>query len=114
MGTMVYAQTPTSAQSRQSAQQLLNQSQSKSQQFEATQVQLSTDSMNNQDAATYLRLKTEVERLEGLISAAQEQLKTNLDTGSLSVQRRAFSDIDRLIFEHKKVMADLEAFINEA
>jgi len=104
---------PTSAQTKQSAQQTVSQAKSNSSQFESSQATLNASNVSNRDAATYNRLKGEIERLETLIKTDQAKAKAALDNNS-EVSHDLFQRIDRLIEEHKKKIAELEAFIGSS
>jgi len=101
---------PSSAQTKQSAQQTVNQAKSNSSQFESSQATLNASNTSNRDAATYNRIKGEIDRLESLIKTDQAKMKAALDNNS-EVSHELFQRIDRLIDEHKKKIAELEAFI---
>jgi len=101
---------PSSAQTKQSAQQTVNQAKSNSSQFESSQAALNASNTSNRDAATYNRIKGEIERLENLIKTDQAKMKAALDNNS-EVSHELFQRIDRLIEEHKKRIAELEAFV---
>jgi len=101
---------PSSAQTKQNAQQTVSQAKSNSSQFEASQAALNASNTSNRDAATYNRIKGEIDRLEILIKTDQAKMKAALDNNS-EVSHDLFQRIDRLIDEHKKRIAELEAFI---
>jgi len=101
---------PSSAQTKQSAQQTVSQAKSNSSQFESSQAALNASNTSNRDAATYNRIKGEMDRLETLIKTDQAKMKAALDNNS-EVSHELFQRIDRLIDEHKKKIAELEAFI---
>jgi len=104
---------PSSAQTKQSAQQTVSQAKSNSSQFEASQATLNASNISNRDAATYNRIKGEIDRLETLIKTDQAKMKAALDNNS-EVSHELFQRIDRLIDEHKKKIAELEAFIGSS
>jgi hypothetical protein len=101
---------PTSAQTKQTAQQTVSQAKSNSSQFESNQAALNASNASNRDSATYNRIKGEIDRLETLINVDQAKMKAALDSNS-EVSHDLFQRIDRLIDEHKKKIAEMEAFI---
>jgi molecular chaperone GrpE (heat shock protein) len=115
-GLMVYAQQaggasqPSSAETRQTAQQTLAQAQSNSTQFESTLASLKAQNVSNNDAAAYRKLKAHIDQLESRIRTEQAQMQAKLDQG-LKVSSSVTDQIQRLIEQHKSAMADMEGFI---
>ena len=120
-GTIVFAQQaagsgssqPTSAQTKQSAQQTLTEAKSNSSQFESTLASLNAQNTSNNDAATYRRLKAQIDRLEERINREQKQMQDKLDQG-LKVSQNIPAQIQRLIEQHKAAMTELETFTSKS
>jgi uncharacterized protein (UPF0333 family) len=104
------ASLPTSAQTKQSAQQYVSQAKSNSSQFESTLEALRASNASNKDTATYNRLKSEIDNLEASINAEQAKIKTALDSSS-KLSSESFKRVDQLIEKHKAKTAELEAFV---
>jgi hypothetical protein len=102
---------PTSAQTKQNAQQSLTQSKTNSSQFESTLASLKAQNTSNNDAATYRRLKGQIDQLEARINKEQSQMQAKLDQGQ-KVSSSVPDQIQRLIDQHKAAMAALESFIS--
>ena|GEM_PF-1019434 len=113
VGTMVYAQQtgnpPTSAETRQEAQQLLNQSRTNSSQFESTLADLNARNTSNRDAIYYNQLRAEIDRLENSIKTEENKARLSLDRG-VKVSPELIQRIERLISQHKAKTDELEAF----
>jgi len=109
-GVAVYAQTPTSAETRQNAQAHLNQSRSNSAQFEQTLADLYARNSGNTDSAVFNQLRMEIDRLEASITTEQNRIRVALDNGN-RVNPEMFNRVQRLIDRHGARLAELEAFI---
>jgi len=113
---VVYAQQaggssqPSSAQIKQTAQQSLTQGKTNSSQFEATLDSLKAQNTSNNDAATYKRLKDQIDQLEARINKEQSEMQAKLDQGS-KVSSAIVDQIQRLIDRHKVALAEMEKFI---
>ena len=115
-GSFVYAQQaasspPSSAQIKQTAQQYLGQAKTNSQQSEAVLNDLRARNTSNKDAATFNRLKSELDRLEDMINKEEAQMAAILDRGT-KVSTESLDRIQRLHDQHKAKMAELESFIS--
>ncbi|MCL1992474.1 MAG: hypothetical protein FWG66_05970 [Spirochaetes bacterium] len=111
VGAMAYAQgLPTSAQTRQEAQQVLTQSRSNSSQFESTLNTLVASDTSNRDAETFLRIRNEINRLEARINMEQTRIQNHLDANG-QVNAQLFNQVQRLIDLHRARMDELEEFI---
>jgi len=116
-GIVVFAQQagasssslPTSAQTKQSAQQSLTEAKTNSSQFESTLDSLKTQITSNNNAATYRRLKGDIDRLEAQIKNAQANIQSEINMGH-SVNARYIDELQQLIDKHKAATAELEAF----
>jgi uncharacterized protein YPO0396 len=114
---MVYAQQsggttpPSSAQTRQTAQQYLSQARTNSTQFESILADLTARNTSNRDLENFNRLSADIERLEASINIEQSRLNTNLANGR-RVDTEMINRIQRLIDQHKAKLAELEAFIS--
>ena len=109
----VYAQQadrPTSAETRQEAQQFLTEARSNSTAFDSTLADFRTRSTSNEDAATFNRLRNEIQSLENLISQQERRISAALRGGS-KVSNHDLQQLERMIQNHKSVQAELEAFI---
>ena len=117
-GFMAYAQTaggqaalPTSAQTRQEAQQFLSQARTNSSQFESTQNNLNARNTGNFDSVYFTNLKNEILELEARIQRDQEIVQRSLNRG-VNMSSIMLDRTEQLIQLHKRKMAELEAFIN--
>ena len=107
------AQQKTSAEIRQDAQTLSGQGQTNHTQFEATQADLNARNRSNTDAATFFRLRTEIERLERVINREQTTIGNTLDSGNL-VSGEVLERTQRFIDQHTAALAELNAFIAQS
>ena len=114
-GTMVYAQQasnqPTSAQTKQEAQQYLDQVKSNSSQFDSDLADIIALNSSNKDMANFNQLKAEIDRLETLITTERDRIKNNLDSGK-KVSSQVLEKYERLINQHKAKLEELEAFVS--
>jgi hypothetical protein len=112
-GLTVFAQQagerPTSAQTRENANRLLQQSRTNASQFESTYNDLNTRNTSNNDVVVFNQLKAEIERLEALITTEQSRIRATLDSGS-RVSPELLQRVQRLMNQHKQKLAELEAF----
>ena len=111
---VLYAQQaspPSSAQTKQNAQQYLGQGKTNSSQFETTLNDLIARNKSNKDAATYNRLRSEIDRLEEQIKKEETQMGVSLDRGT-KVSADSLNKIQRLVDQHKAKLAELESFIS--
>ena len=116
-GTVVFAQQagggpPSSSETRQNAQQFLNQGRTNASQFESTLDDLNARNTSNRDAATYNRLRSEISRLENSINTEQAKVRASLDSG-VKVSAELLGRIQRLIDQHKAKTDELEAFTSQ-
>jgi len=117
VGIIVFAQQaggsslPTSTQTKQSAQQTLNDAKTSSTQFESVLSTLRTQNMSNNDADTYRKLKAQIEQLEARILREQARIQAALDQGQ-KIAGSTLDEIQKLIDQHKSAMADMERFIS--
>jgi cob(I)alamin adenosyltransferase len=110
-GALMYAeQEPTSAETRQSAQQYLTQARSNVAQFETVLNNLKARNVSSIDAAIFARFKSEIDQLEKLIHTEETQISASIDRGR-RVSRDVMSRIERLITQHSEKVAELESFI---
>ena len=113
-GATVFAQTQrefqSSAQVTQSAQQLLSQGRTSLTEYESTLAQLIAANRGNADAESFYRIRAEMERIEKLIKQEEERITAATQGGS-RVSIEIINRIERLIEQHKRNLADLEAFI---
>jgi len=118
VGIIVFAQQaaspslPTSAQTKQDAQQSLNQAKTNSSQFESTLDSLKTQLASGNNAATYKRLKGDIDRLESQIKNSQDYIQDEINLGH-SVSARYVDELQQLIDKHKAAMAEMEAFVSK-
>ena len=116
-GLTVYAQQadstahPTSTQTKQNAQQSLNQAKTNSSQFESTLDSLKTQLTSGNNAATYKRLKGDIDRLEIQIRNSEAYIQNEIDLGH-SVSAKYVEELEKLIEKHKAAMAEMEAFVS--
>jgi len=100
----------TSAQIKQDAQQTLNQAKTNSSQFESTLDALKTQISSGGNAATYKRLKGNIDALESKITAAEAHIQSEINMGH-TVSAILLTQLQQMIDQHKTAIADLEAFI---
>jgi molecular chaperone GrpE (heat shock protein) len=116
VGIIVFAQQaggsslPTSTQTKQNAQQTLNDAKASSTQFESTLSALRLQNLSNSEADTYKRLKAQIEQLEARILREQARIQAALDQGQ-KIATSTLDEIQKLIDQHKSAMAEMERFI---
>ena len=114
VGTMVYSQQqsaqPTSAQTRQTAQQFLSQGQSNASQFEQLLADLHASNTSNANAGDFNRIRAEITRLENAITTEEHRIKDNLDSG-LRISPEILNRVERLINQHRSLLGELEELI---
>jgi len=103
------ASLPTSAETKQNAQQTLTDAKTNASQFESTLDDIKARITSNNDAATYRRLKGQIDQLEARIKSAQAQVQTEINSGH-SVSASMVDQIQRLLDQHRVAMANMEAF----
>ena len=114
-GLVVYAQAggtsqQSSAQVKQTAQQSLTQGKTNFSQFQSTLDSLKTQNIGNDDAATYKKLKDQIDQLEARIKKEQTQMQAKLDQGS-RLSSAVVDQIQQLIDQYESTLAELEKFI---
>ena len=112
-GTLIFAQqadNPTSAQTRQNAQQYLSQARNNLSQFESVLDELKDRNGSNRASYTFNRLRTEIERLETHISSEQDSIRASLDRGT-RVNTEVMSRVENFINQHRAKLEELEDFI---
>lgn len=115
-GFAVFAQqaaaaNPSSSQTKQNAQQYLNQAKSNAQQYESTLQDLKARNLSNKDAYTFNRLKGEIDKLESSIDSEEKSISTILDRGT-KVTTEVMDRIERMIGQHKAKVDELDKFIS--
>jgi hypothetical protein len=100
---------PTSAQTREAASRLLDQTRTNASQYESTQADLTARNTGNNDAVVFNQLKADIERLESTITTEQGRISASLDAGA-RVSPELLQRIERLMSQHRQKMAQLEAF----
>jgi TolA-binding protein len=100
---------PTSAQTKESAREYLEQGKSNASQFDSVQANLNARNVSNDDARNYNQLKAEIEKLEAAIVAEQNKISSTLEKG-VKVSRETLDNVQRLIDKHKEKLAELESF----
>jgi len=100
---------PTSAQTKESAKQYLEQGKTNASQFDSMQASLNARNIGNDDARSYNQLKAEIEKLEASIIAEQNKISSTLEKG-VKVSRETLDNVQRLIDKHKEKLSELEAF----
>jgi Skp family chaperone for outer membrane proteins len=115
-GITVFAQQsgerPTSAQTRENAARLLQQTRTNASQFESTYNDLNSRNSSNNDSVVFNQLKADIERLEASINTEQGRIRATLDSGS-RVSPEIFQRVQRLMNQHRQKMTELEAFSND-
>ena len=111
-GVIANAQTqpPTSAETRQQAQQALTQSRTSASQFESTLADLNARNVSNNDAAAFRALRMEIDRLEAAIATEQTRIRSALDGGT-RIGTELFARVRRLMDRHSERLSELEVFI---
>ena len=110
---MVYAQTtsrPTTSEIRQEAQQYLQQVRTNSSQFDSKMEDQMMRNTDNRDMDTLNRLRAEIDQLAASITADQNRIDADLNSGkraNLATIRR----VQQLLEHYKNKMAELEAFV---
>ena len=110
-GAALYAQQPTTSQTKQNAQQYSNQANSNASQFESTLSELRSMNVSNTDLVTFNRLKGEIDRLETQINSEEKSIRERLDKGIL-VSAELMTRIERLIALHATKVKELNSFIS--
>jgi peptidoglycan hydrolase CwlO-like protein len=114
-GTMAFAQqtqqNPTSAQTRQSAQQYLTQSKSNNSDFQSTLDDLKARNGSNRDASAFARLKSEIDRIEVTINSEEKSIRASLDKGT-KVNSEVMNRYENFINQHSAKVAELESFVS--
>jgi len=116
-GLVVYAQQaggssqPSSAQIKQTAQQSLTQGKTNFSQFKSTLDSLKAQNTSNNDAATYKRLKDQIDQLEARINREQSQMQGKLDQGS-KLSSAVVDQIQRLIDQYESLLTEMERFVS--
>ena len=112
-GTLIFAQqadNPTSAQTRQNAQQFLGQARNNLSQFESVLADLKDRNGSNRASYTFNRLRREIERLETHISSEQDSIRASLDRGT-RVNTEVMGRVENFINQHRAKLEELEDFI---
>jgi predicted nucleic acid-binding Zn-ribbon protein len=115
-GAVMYAQQaepPTSAQTKQSAQQFLSQSKTNYSEFDSTMTDLKARNGSNKDAYTFNRLKNEIERLETHINSEQKAIRSSLDRGT-KVNTEVMTRVESFINQHREKVEELDAFVSSS
>ena len=110
---VAYAQQnspPTSAQTRQEAQQYLNQARTNSNEFEANLADLRARNTSNDDFSTFFRLRREIDQLEATISSERFNIESRLDRGQ-RVSADVLNRFERMLDQHRTKMGELEVFL---
>ena len=102
---------PTSAQTKDSATQYLNQAKSNAQDFDSILADLKARNVSNADLYTFNRLKSEIEALETQIKAEEKQIANSLNK-KLKLNDSSFAKIENLIAQHKAKQDELQSFIS--
>ena len=109
----VHAQQPTSAQTRQTAQEFLTRSQATLVELEEILANLKSSNTSNFDAGTFNRLRAEITRIENSIIAEETMIKDVLDRGN-RVNPEAINRVERLVTQHRMKINELELFVSRA
>ena len=102
---------PTSAQTKDSASQYLNQAKSDSDGFDSVLADLRARNVSNADLWSYTKLKDEIESLKAQIKAEERRLAASLNTKK-KLNDASFEKIDNLIAQHKAKQEELQQFIS--
>ena len=105
------AEPPTSSQTKQNAQQFLNQVKTNHKDYEDTLADLKARNGSNKDAYTFNRLKGEIERIEATINSEQKAIRSSLDRGT-KVNTEVMGRIENFINQHREKMDELDSFVS--
>ena len=120
-GTIIYAQQqaqqggstiPTSNQTKQNAQQYLDQAKSNNSEFLSMLDDLKARNGSNKDSYTFNRLKSEIERIEATITSEEKSIKASLDRGT-KVNTEVMDRIENFINQHSAKLQELEEFVSD-
>jgi len=106
-GIAAYAQQ-AAGQTRQDAQQFLSQSRSKLSEFESSLSTLKERNGSTEGSYTIMRLRTEIERLENVISSEERAITASLDRGN-RVSSQVMDRMENSINQYRDRLDDLEA-----
>ena len=114
-GAAVFAQQasranrPSSADTKQTATEYLNEAKTNSSQFSDEQANINTRNASNKDAYTFNRLKAEIDKLQSAINEEQQKKNASLDRG-LKIEQESLDKIQQLIDQLNEKLTELEAF----
>jgi hypothetical protein len=117
-GILVFAQQtgsqgtsnrPTSAQTKENANQFLNQGRTNSTEFDAVLADLNARNRANSDSRNFIKLRTDIENLESAIRSEENKIGASLEKG-LQIRQETLDRVSSLIEQHKAKLAELEAF----
>ena len=103
---------PTSAQTKESAAQLLEQTKTNASNFDSVQADLNARNTSNKDAAAKDKLQKEIEDLGAKITDEQKKLSESLEKGQ-RLNQESLDRVDRMIVQYKAKQAELEAFVSK-
>ena len=112
-GTAIYAQQsspPTTEQTRQSAQQFVNNGKSKTTQFDTFLDDFKTRNTSNDNASNFRRLSYEANQLEDRINREGAIINGLLDSGSMASDNR-LNRYELLVTQYKRKIDEMENFI---
>ena len=114
-GTAIYAQQatlPTTEQTRQSAQQYVNNGKSKSSQFDTYLDDFKTRNTSNDNASNFKRLSYEANQLEARINREGTIINGLLDRGNHASDVR-LDRYEHLVNQYKWKLAEMETLVSE-
>ena len=102
-------QRPTSAQTRQEANQFIAQANTNAADFQAKLADLKQRNTSNNDFVTFNRIRSEIEGLETQIVLEESRISSRLESGA-RVNNELMNRIERLINRHSDLVAELRTF----
>jgi curli biogenesis system outer membrane secretion channel CsgG len=108
-GSQETSSRPTSAQTKENANQFLNQGRTNSSDFDAVLSDLNARNKANVDTKNFNKLKSDIESLEAAIKSEESKISASLERG-LQIRQETLDRIGSLIEQHKAKLSELEAF----
>jgi len=102
---------PTSNQTKQNAQQYLDQAKSNLEEFLSVLADLKDRNGSNRDAYTFNRLKRDIDFLETNIRSEEGKIKASLDRGT-KVNTEVIGRYENFIKQHQEKVEELENFVS--
>ena len=110
----LYAQqgnNPTSAQTKQNAQQFLNEAKSNDSQFQSDLNELKKMNLSIDDLSWHNRLKHDINRLEKQITEQEKSIRVRLEKGN-RVSTDNMERFERIVNQHGQKVKELNSFVS--